>query len=94
MLVPDLYTRPFEAADLEAAVFTLSKKLQDLQETLSPEERALFSGIVRAAAAETAGLRETRDGLSFAMGKSLTAAATAGVRRQLLSLSVSLDCER
>jgi hypothetical protein len=81
----------FEAAELEAALPTLTDKLKALQGELNEDERAVFSSIVNSAALHLERLQALSGGDSAEMAfKPISAVATTTVRDHLLELPHTL----
>jgi hypothetical protein len=83
-----------DAAALEAALPTLTKKLKDLQKGLSEEEQAVLSSIVNSAALHLKSMQAIESTAAIQYAKPISAAATVGVRKKLLELPKTLGLNK
>ena len=83
-----------DAHALEASLPTLTQKLEALQKTLSPEERAVFSSIVNSAALHLQSMQAISPTAEVRYSKPISAAATVRVREQLIDLPKKLGLNK
>ncbi len=85
---------PLDAAALEAALPTLTKKLKELQRGLSEEEQAVLSSIVNSAALHLKSMQAIESTAEIQYAKPISAAATVGVRKKILELPKALGLNK
>ena len=83
-----------DAAALEQALPTLTKKLKELQKSLSPDEEAVFSSIVNSAAIHLEAIKAVEATAEVRYSKPISAVATVAVRKQLLRLPKTLGLDK
>jgi hypothetical protein len=87
-------TSPNSAA-LEAALPTLTKKLKQMQQTMSRDELAIFSSIVNSAAMQLKSAAAIEDDVAeVRYAKPISAVATTAVRNQILRLPKTLGLNK
>ncbi|AHE31644.1 hypothetical protein [Burkholderia pseudomallei] len=82
-----------DPAALEAALPTLTKKLKELNASLTPEEQAVFSSIVNSAAIHLESLKAIESTAEVRFAKPISAVATTAVRRQIIALPKKLHLD-
>lgn len=83
-------TQGLNSEALEAALPTLTKKLKELQNGLSADEKAVFSSIVSSAALHLKSMEAIGTTAKIEYAKPISAAATAGVRKSIVALPKKL----
>jgi hypothetical protein len=79
-----------DAAALEAALPTLTRKLEEMKRGLSGDEQAVLSSIVNSAALYLKSMQAIESTAEIRFAKPISAAATVGVRKALLDLPARL----
>ena len=79
---------------LEASLPTLTKKLRELEKTLSPDERAVFSSIVNSASLHLEAMQAIGHTADIAYAKPISAVATVAVRKNLIKLPTTLGLNK
>jgi hypothetical protein len=79
-----------DSAALEAALPTLTAKLESLSSSLNEDERAVLSSIVTSASLHLKELQSVQTEAEYIYSKPISAAATPAIRMQLLELPTTL----
>jgi hypothetical protein len=90
----DAKTHELTSEALEASLPTLTKKLEALKMTLSPQEQAVFSSIVNSAAMHLEAMQAIAHTADIRYEKPISAVATVGVRSALLHLPKTLGLDK
>ncbi|MGV0870469.1 hypothetical protein [Corynebacterium kalidii] len=77
-------------AALEAALPSLTEKLQALKDELTQDEAAVLSSIVTTSAVHLKSLHDVNERAEYIFAKPISAAATPAIRSQLLSMPEKL----
>lgn len=83
-----------DAKALEASLPGLTKKLADMQSTLSEDEKAVFSSIVNSASLHLQSLQALSSTADISFMKPISAVATIGVRQHLVDLPKTLHLDK
>jgi hypothetical protein len=87
-------TKTLHSKALEASLPTLTIKLKALKETLSKDEQAVFSSIVNSAALHLEAMDAIGHTADISYAKPISAVATVGVRKKLISLPNALGLNK
>ena len=82
-----------QASDLEEALPTLTQKLREMQQLLSPEEQAVLRSIVKSAATHLQSMDAVEINEKVRYFKPISAAASPAVRSNLIQLPKILGLE-